>query len=921
MKMLKIIISAFTILFFITSNSFSQTGKISGKIIDENSGEPLPFVNVIIMNTNYGAATDIDGNYAIIGLSPGKYSIKASALGYNPVTYSNVKVSIDLTTKIDFKLSSTVLKLKQDIVIVAKRPLVTKDLTSSTSIISSDDIKELPVTEFQEVLQLKAGFVGGNVRGGRSGEVVYAIDGVPVTDVFDGSTVVDVNANSIQELQFVSGAFNAEYGRALSGYVNIATKDGSNEFHANISSYIGTYVSNHTDIFRNIDKIEPTNIRNVELTLSGPLVKNKIYLRTTGRWIYFGGWMYGKRVYTPYNITVNKGSSVPLDSRYTLIADSALGKGDGAIVPMNDNEKKYLQAKLTFKVIPKVKITYNMIYDNVHFRDFDLAFSFNPDGNFKKERTGFTNILGITHTLSNSTFYNLNFSYFKKDFEQRAFDYSPDGLYPNGLLLGQQPSEVPSFLTGGAQLSAFERSTQTIGVKLDITSQVSQTHMVKAGFEYNRHQLYFDNINYIQEQGLQDPEVTLNPFVHLFIPNLNDPNENLKIDQYTRKPVEFSAYLQDKIELDKMIINIGIRADYFKPDGFTLADPSDPDIYRPRKPGNLALTLAQRRVKWYIDSPTSWQFSPRLGVAFPLTDRGVVHFSYGHFFQVPNFNLLYTNPEFKFGGGTGNIGIAGNAALKPEKTISGEVGFQQALSDDITVDVTGYFRDIRNLTGTRADDITLFGGSASYSQFVNSDFGFVKGIVVTLTKRMSNNWSATLDYTLQLAKGNASDPQATRNQRVSGELPEIQLIRLNFDQTHTINATFAYASDAGWGFSFISKYGSGFPYTPNQSINVSELLTNSELKPSTFTVDLRAYKDINLGGVRISLFARVYNLFDRKNQFNVYNDSGTADFTIEEFLRRKSNVPELVNTFDEYYRNPSFYSEPRRVELGTSIFF
>ncbi|PJA98156.1 MAG: hypothetical protein CO128_08800, partial [Ignavibacteriales bacterium CG_4_9_14_3_um_filter_30_11] len=356
-------------------------------------------------------------------------------------------------------------------------------------------------------------------------------------------------------------------------------------------------------------------------------------------------------------------------------------------------------------------------------------------------------------------------------------------------------------------------------------------------------------------------------------------------------------------------------------DGFTLADPSDPDIYRPRKTENLALTLTQRRAKWYVDAPTSWQFSPRLGIAFPLTDRGVVHFSYGHFFQVPNFSLLYTNPEFKFGGGTGNIGVAGNAALKPEKTISGEVGFQQAFSDDITVDVTGYFRDIRNLTGTRADDIRLFGGSASYSQFVNSDFGFVKGIVVSVTKRMNHNWAATIDYTLQLAKGNASDPEATRNQIVNGQLPEIQLIKLSFDQTHTLNATFTYASDDNWGFSLISKYGSGFPYTPNQSLDVSELLTNSELKPSTFNVDLRAYKDIEIGGIKISFFARVFNLFDKKNQNNVYNDSGTADFTLEEFLRRQSGVPELVNTLDEYYRNPGFYSEPRRVEFGTSIFF
>jgi len=73
--------------------------------------------------------------------------------------------------------------------------------------------------------------------------------------------------------------------------------------------------------------------------------------------------------------------------------------------------------------------------------------------------------------------------------------------------------------------------------------------------------------------------------------------------------------------------------------------------------------------------------------------------------------------------------------------------------------------------------------------------------------------------------------------------------------------------------------------------------------------------------MKISFFTRVYNLFDIQNQVNVYNDSGTADFTIDEYLRRREGNPELVNTLDEYYRNPTFYSEPRRIEVGATLFF
>ena len=166
-----------------------------------------------------------------------------------------------------------------------------------------------------------------------------------------------------------------------------------------------------------------------------------------------------------------------------------------------------------------------------------------------------------------------------------------------------------------------------------------------------------------------------------------------------------------------------------------------------------------------------------------------MHFSYGHFFQVPRFERLYENPDFKIGFGTGNQGVVGNADLEPEQTINAEIGLQQQLTADLSVDVTAYLRDIRGLTGTRADEIVVFGGSAKYSKYVNSDFGFVKGIVLTLNKRFGGGFSATLDYTYQVAKGSASDPQEARNAVAGGSLPEVQLTPLGWDQRHTLNVT------------------------------------------------------------------------------------------------------------------------------------
>lgn len=934
---MKILLRSFPLFIYLifTSSAFAgilgTTGKIAGKVSDITTNEPLPFVNVIIEGTSLGAATDADGYYSILNVSPGTYTIKATYIGYQAVSYTGVKVSIDLTTKIDFQLSSADVTLKQDVIVLAERPIVQKDLTASTSMITSDQIASLPVTEFQEILQLQAGVVGGNVRGGRSGEVVYAIDGVPVTDVYDGSTVVDVSANAIQELQFVSGAFNAEYGRALSGYVNIATKDGDNKFAGSVTSYIGDYYSTHTNIFRGVNKIDALNIRNLEGNLSGPVIKNKLFFYANARYVYFGGWLRGQRQFNPWNITINNGGDVdslkwkvvgydnipnPQDTAKTYAA-----RGDGKTVPMNWSEKVYYQGKLTYKFIPEIKMTYSYIFDRVRYQEYDQSFQLNPDGNYKRFRLGNTNILNLTHTLGSNTFYTLNGSYFYKEYKHFVYEDVNDSRWTNSVLLGQQPNDLPTFKTGGTNTQQFRRTTSTASIKWDITSQVSKSHQVKAGVEYNQHRLYYSNINLIEESGLSDPQKTGLAFTKMRVPDPLNPDENQLIDIFTKKPVEFTSYIQDKIELNDLIINIGVRLDYFHPDGKIVNDPSDPDIYHPRKPENVVKTLAQRQAYWYKNASDKWQISPRIGVAFPITDRGVIHFSYGHFFQVPNFDLLYTNPEYKFAtSGTGNFGIAGNPDLKPEMTISGEVGLQQGLTDDISIDVTGYFRDIRDLTGTRADEIRFY-GAGTYSQYVNSDFGFVKGLVFTLSKRMTNNWGATIDYTLMTAKGNASDPAQTRDALVAGRQPEVQLVPLNWDQTHTLNMTFSYTSDANWGFSLIAQYGSGFPYTPTLSKNISSLLTNTETKPSTFNVDLKAYKDFQIGTMRLSVFARIYNLFDIKNEINVYDNSGTANFSIDEYNDYKRNKTQWVNSLEEYYRNPTMYSEPRRIEVGASFYF
>jgi len=934
MKSRNIKLSYLIILFFAAIVNYifaGTTGKIAGRVTDAKTGEGIPFANVIIEGTTLGAATNLEGYYTIINVPPGVYTLRASVVGYETKFVTNVRVNIDLTTRIDFELREKTVELGQEVVVTATRPLVQKDLTASTSVVGSDLISELPVTEVRDVLTLQAGVIvsaggGIHVRGGRSGQLAYQIDGVTITDAYDNSTVIDVGTSAIQELQVISGAFNAEYGQAMSGVVNIVTKDGDNNFNGNIQLYSGDYYSNRKNIFMNIDHINPFSVQNIDVSLSGPILKDRLFFFTNARYFYNEGYLYGKRVFLPTDVT----REVSPDS---FIVKAS---GDGAFVPMNPNKRIFYQAKLTQRITSTFRLSYNFIYDYQNYKDYDNFQRLNPDNNLNRFRKGYSNTISINHALSNWTFYQLNFSYYFKDYRHYLYkdiytgDPARPTLYVDNDLIQNPPY---SFSTGGTNPNRFVRNTGTYSVRLDWTSQLTQEVGIKFGGEFKQHRIYYENINL---QPMVDANGNkVNPF-NVAIPPITTNN----YDTYLRKPKEGAAYFQTKLEMFNMIVNAGIRLDVFNPDGVVLNDPTDPNIYDPIKPNNKffdyngngvqdpgepSKTVEDRLKYWYKKASVKYQVSPRIGIAYPITDKGVIHFSYGHFLQLPSYELLYTNPDFELGVGSGNQGLFGNADLKPQKTVKGEIGLQQQIGSDISIDVTMFFEDFRNLVGTQTDEVLVFGGAKSYSIYANSDFGFSKGITLRFEKRFSGGLATNLDYTYSITKGNASNPADARNAVLGGALPETFIAPLDWDQTHTLNVVIAYTKPRDFGFSIIGNFYSGQPYTPqinkNTRVTQNAFPRNSGRKPSIFNVDLRAYKDIPIANTTLTFFVKVYNVFDANNPRGVYGDTGDPFFTFGKLEAQKINPKLYYNTLDELYTNPGFFSEPRRVEFGISYNF
>ncbi len=200
------------------------TGKIAGRVLEAGTDLGLPGVNVVITGTSIGGVTDVDGYYHILNVPPGTYSVQASFIGFATVTTQNVRVVQDQTSTVNFELREETIE-GEEVVIVAERPIVEMDRTTTTSVIDAEQLEVLPVTNVRDAINLQAGVVDGHFRGGRTGEVTYLVNGVPITNAFSKDAAFDIEQNMVESLEVISGVFNAEYGQATSGVVNIVTKD------------------------------------------------------------------------------------------------------------------------------------------------------------------------------------------------------------------------------------------------------------------------------------------------------------------------------------------------------------------------------------------------------------------------------------------------------------------------------------------------------------------------------------------------------------------------------------------------------------------------------------------------------------------------------------------------------------------------
>ncbi len=904
-------------------------GKVSGRVTDAENGQPLPGVGVIIVGTMMGASSNADGFYTILNVPPGTYTIRFSLVGYTKTTVENVRVEIDLTTTINQRLRSTTLEASE-VVVTAERPVVTKDVSASQFNIEAASVQTMPVQTVAEVLELQAGIEKGSdgiiVRGGGTNQTIFIVDGYVMNDERSNIPYAAVGLAATKELQVQTGGFNAEYGNVRSGVVNIVTKDGDR------SRYSGMFNVNYRPPAAKhfgMSLYDPGSYFNRPYT--DPSVcwvgtKNGSWDDyTQHQYPYFQGWnavslatmqdkdptndltpegakklwewqrrRAGDIVKPDYVIDAGVGGPIPFigqdlgNLRFYL---SYFNQRDMFVVPLSRDAytENHAQLKLTSDITPTMKLVVLGLYGE-QYSVSPYEWTTAPTGYVMRSQSEVADLMSstdgmnvlympdryspsavyrytigatLTHMLSPTTFYEValqrnqsRYSTYQSPLRDTSRVYQPvPGYYvdeaPYGYW-GYSTGAIDGVMSTGGwmNLGRDQSVNSTTTLRADLTTQYNENNQVKAGF-----QLAYDDLDI--NSGTYSPSMstwTRSMIYHVY-------------------PYRFGGFLQDKLEFQGFIANIGLRMDYSNPNSnyYNLT------TYDPLYSQGLGNTIEQAAPTEKAASQT--YFSPRIGISHPITEDSKLYFNYGHFVSEPSSSMRFRLQRES----NGLVTYIGNPDMMLEKTISYELGFEQNVMNEMLVNVAAYYKDVNHQPGwVYYQNINT---SVHYYEAASNNYADIRGFEITLTK-VGPSWiNGSINYTYDVTSSGYFD--LTENYQDVSKQRAYLLLNPYQSKPHPqpyarANVTFRSPDEfgptvlgikplAGWSLNVLASWqaGSYETYNPN---SVPGVVDNVQWKDN-YNIDLRLMKTLALYGCEVQLYMDIQNVFN----FQFLNYAGFAD--------------------------------------------
>ncbi|NOY60974.1 MAG: TonB-dependent receptor plug domain-containing protein [Calditrichaeota bacterium] len=1019
--MIKRLVAAISIILICSAMQVlaGTTGKIAGIVKDKENGDPLPGVNVVIEGTSLGAATNINGRYFILNIPPGTYSLRAKMIGYADMRKKDVEVKIDRTSQVDFMMQAQVLELGKVVTVTANRELVRKDVSFSQTTMDEKAIDNIPAAyQLDKGLVSQAGIKdegqGIVIRRGGYREISYYLDGMLLKDDRTGRNVSRLSTTAIQQVQILAGGFNAEYGNARSGIVNVVTKNPGKRYNLNFQGsysplmgkyngrkHFGPYVyskDNWWEYGRFLwNEGNPSQDRNADgepdfegwnewitthIFHGQTLTPRQAYEvwawqhRSTDKDgnilidqkpAYFtdeNGELNTKKedanhplnyyAYNPdWNVDLTfSGPIIPWGNKIPILKNTGFVLSyhqEYSMYPFFAAQQAYIdktsQLKIVSNITPNIKLFLNGYYSDRRsanpqgyegtwsgtghdFGNSTLAmfeaykknyYIFAYDGIMTPRKTYTAqSSIKLMHTLSPRTFYQVQFQYgqvrYNKDPRSWRRSYEP------AIAIGPVTlTEIPKKWNAGFD-QADDRydmlgkwMNHHIGeadyswekdyrLTADVTSQVNDHNQFKSGIEVKA----IESFDFYG--GIQYPEFYLES-------DWADPPGPGKEFMFT-KPYDKihqlygALYVQDKIEYSGMIMNVGVRFDYYKPTPtwYDRSDPfrgwsiPDPDLFAPIWGLQDTLTYYGREADSH--PPAQFSVSPRFGVSHPIGPESKIYFNYGHFYQRAPYRALYA-----FSGGRDNwsqMSAWGNPWLKFPKTIQYEVGYEQRLFGDYVINISGYYKDITN------DVAWIYyrpRPGAGYNYPYNAISRDIKGFEVAIRKNYGKFITGFINSDYNIEKRSDLGWSSFYNPESQQYLADPSYVTYLRVVSNPYGAAFQYPGDwrlkaninlhtptnfgpgpkmlgskllGDWQLNVFHEWRLGSPYTYNpENIESLRYVLNHRKKDFNLT-SLKVGKKFVVAGVNMELFCSITNLFNVRdsftNPFEVAGYGGDTDY-------------------------------------------
>ena len=905
------------------------TGKISGTILDSATGEPLPGANVILEGTTLGAAADADGHFYVLNVPPGAYTVRATMIGYEALRQTDVRVSVDHTTPVDFGLKSSVIE-GEVVTVVSEREVVRMDQSASEiSATGQDVVQSVAIRDVTQFVNQQVGVAVNDgrleIRGGTADQAQFMVDGLAVVDNRRNEPLMMVNLSAIDELNVIKGGFNAEYGNVRSGLVNVITKSGSPDrynstvdfrftperykhrgdavtspFNYYLRPYLDpdvAFVGTHSgaspwseemraqyaqfrgwnaisaDLLADADAnndMTPEQLRDVFLFRhaaegSGALGQNEITYGDKPDW-YIDGSLSGP---VP--------GIGPALGDLTFFVTHKTDKQLFALPLYRDYFQDHnTQLKLTSRLSENMKLSVEGIRNEINtvsgpggysgpyrsgsavlFEDEGWLFEhlYYVGNRVPYDINRYLVGMALDHVVNSNTFYSLRVSGVQVEDDANRFvrlrdpstiatignvalDEAPYGYVPDAFIR----MEDNQIWQDGSAHAYNATVAKTLNLSLDITSQMNRFNQVKAGFT-----LIYDDLD-VDEAHVRDD-----------LPSQN--SERI----WHQKPYRFGAFIQDKLEFQGMIANLGLRVDHNSPNAeWYLTDEPYSEFFRARYRGNFA------EVAPTVPADGQTKLSPRLGISHPISDVSKLYFNYGHFYSLPVSSTMY---QIDYGNPGSGIARLGNPEAEIPKTVAYELGYEHEIGDTWHVQVSGYYRDISNQTG----NVTYINtdGGVNYTTTQSNNFEDIRGFEIQVRKRYGQWVTGWLNYDYRVeSSGFFGRRTYYENPNDQARQGLIDLDNPDSDEFYEkplarplarAQLLFHSPGDLGqmlgdWQLGLLFSYQAGEYYTWDP-LQTRKLVNNIQWAPF-YNLDLRLSKFVNFKGFDMTFFADIYNIFD-----------------------------------------------------------